>query len=134
MKTEIKIGDRVYHIEILEIKKDLVKVVVNDKEYFFTKSQLGELSFVEDFKSSQKETEIISEARIEKEIRSPLAGVISGIAVKKGETIKPGQKVITIIAMKMENEIISESYGKVKEIKVKEDQFVNSGDVLIILE
>lgn len=134
MKTEIQIGDKVYQIEILEPQENLLKVLVNDKEYFFTKNELGKLSSVEDFQPSLKETEIISRARMEKEIKSPLAGVISAIMVKKGEEIKPGQKVVTLISMKMENEIISEGYGKIKEIKVKESQFVNTGDVLIILE
>jgi len=63
-----------------------------------------------------------------------LAGIVSSIAVKIGETVKPGGKVATLIAMKMENEIVSEGYGKIKEIKVKENQFVNNGDILIILE
>jgi len=134
MKTEIQIGDKVYQIEILEPKENLLKVRVNDKEFFFTKNELGELSFVEDFQPSLKETEIVSGTSIEKEIKSPLAGVISSIMVKKGEEIKPGQKVATLISMKMENEIISEGYGKIKEVKVKENQFVNSGDVLITLE
>jgi len=134
MKTEIQIGDKVYQIEILEPKENLLKVRVNDKEFFFTKNEFGELSFVEDFGPSLKETEIVSGTSIEKEIKSPLAGVISSIMVKKGEEIKPGQKVATLISMKMENEIISEGYGKIKEVKVKENQFVNSGDVLITLE
>jgi len=133
MKTSIKIGDKIYQIEIAETSNGL-KALVNNKEYFFTKNELGELSSVEGFKSSLKETEIISGARIEKEIKSPLAGVISAVMVKKGEEIKPGQKVVTLISMKMENEIISEGYGKIKEVKVKENQFVNSGDILIVLE
>ena len=133
MKTSIKIGDKIYQIEIAETSNGL-KVLVNNKEYFFTKNELGELSSVEGFKSSLKETEIISGARIEKEIKSPLAGVISAVMVKKGEEIKPGQKVVTLISMKMENEIISEGYGKIKEVKVKENQFVNSGDTLIVLD
>ncbi|MDI6602906.1 MAG: acetyl-CoA carboxylase biotin carboxyl carrier protein subunit [Patescibacteria group bacterium] len=134
MKTEIQIGDKVYQIEILEPQENLLKVKVNDKEYFFTKNELGELSFIEDFKPSLKETEIISGASSEKEIKSPLPGVISAIMVKKGEEIKPGQKLVTLISMKMENEIISEGYGKIKEVKVKENQFVKSGDVLIVLD
>ena len=134
MKTSIKIGNKVYQIEILEPKENLLKIVVNDKEFFLTKNESGELVFTEDFQPSLRETEIISPGLAEKEIKSPLAGVISSIVVKKGETIKPGQKVVTLISMKMENEIISEGYGKVKEIKVKENQFVNTGDTLIILE
>lgn len=134
MQTTIKIGDKVYQVDISETQDNLLKVVVNEKEYFFTKNNSGELIFVENFKPSSKETEVIFKGIAEKEIRSPLAGVVSSVMVKKGEEIKPGQRVITLIAMKMENEVISEGYGKIKEIKVKENQFVNSGEVLIKLE
>jgi len=135
MKTKIKIGDRAYQIETTEIKEDLLKVRVNDKDYFFTKNEFGELVCLEDFQEpSLKENDILLENFKEKEIKSPLAGTISALYVKKGEKIKPGQKVATLISMKMENEIISEGYGRVREIKVKENQVVNTGDVLITLE
>lgn len=134
MKTEIKIGDKVYQIEILEFPDGLLKVRVNEKDYFFTKNESGEMVFLEDFKETLKESEVILEGLVEKEIKSPIAGTISAIYVKKGDKVKPGQKVLTLISMKMENEIISESLGQVKEIRVKEDQFVNAGEILIILE
>lgn len=115
-----------------------MKVKVNGKEYFFDKNELGEPVFADpyakDLGATTEENGIISRGRIEKEIKSPLAGTVSSIAVKVGETIKPGKKVATLIAMKMENEIVSEGYGKIKEIKVKENQAVDSGDTLIILE
>lgn len=138
MQTTIKIGDKFYRIEILETGENILKVKVNDKEYFFTKNELSEPGSADfQFKDSgltTKENGIISRGRIEKEIRSPLAGTVSSISVKIGQKVKPGEKVITLIAMKMENEIIAEGYGKIKEIKVKENQFVSSGEVLIILE
>lgn len=134
MKTEIKIGDKVYQVEISEISDGLLKVRVNDKDYFFTKNESGELVFSEEVKPSLKEGEVILEGLVEKEIKSPITGIISAIYVKKGDKVKPGQKVLTLISMKMENEIISESFGQVREVKVKENQFVNTGDVLIVLE
>jgi biotin carboxyl carrier protein len=138
MQTAIKIGDKIYQIEILEAGENLLKVKVNNKEYFFTKNELGEPDFAgpyaKDLDAATKENGIVSRERLEREIKSPLAGTVSSIAVKVGETVNPGKKVATLIAMKMENEIVSEGYGKIKEIKVKENQFVDSGDTLIILE
>lgn len=136
MQTIIKIGEKSYKIETSEIKEDLLKVRVNDKDYFFTKNEFGELAFLEDFQTipSLRENGVVLEGFEAKEIKSPIAGTISLIFVKKGEKIKPGHKVATLISMKMENEIISEGYGKVKEIKIKENQLVNAGDTLIVLE
>lgn len=138
MQTTIKINNKTYRIEISEAENDLLRVRVNNKEYFFKKSELTDLGFADscarDFSNETKDSGVVSREKIEKEIKSPLAGTVSSIAVKVGETLKPGKKVATLIAMKMENEIVSEGYGKIKEIKVKENQVVDSGDTLIILE
>lgn len=138
METEIKIKDKTYRIEIFEMEKGLLKVKINDEYYFFTKNKLGELVSVDPQSKvigiDLEENGVLLEGLFEKEIRSPIAGVISSIDVKKGEEVKLGRKVATLIAMKMENEIISETTGIVKEIKVKEKQFVNSGEILISLD
>jgi biotin carboxyl carrier protein len=138
METEIKIKDKTYRIEIFEMEKGLLKVKINDEYYFFTKNKLGELVSVDPqskvIGTDLEENGVLLEGLFEKEIRSPIAGVISSIDVKKGEEVKLGRKVATLIAMKMENEIISETTGIVKEIKVKEKQFVNSGEILISLD
>ena len=138
MQTEIKIGGTVYRIEIEEMEENILKVKVNDKEYFFDKSKLYEPEFKkflpQALGTTAKENGVISRERIEKEIKSPLSGTVSSVAVKVGQEIKPGEKLMTLIAMKMENEIVAEGYGKIKEIKVKDNQFVDNGDILIILE
>ncbi|MCX6760941.1 MAG: acetyl-CoA carboxylase biotin carboxyl carrier protein subunit [Candidatus Nealsonbacteria bacterium] len=138
MQTEIKIKDKIYKIEIFEMEKGLLKVNINKEDYFFTKNKLGELISVQPKSKipeiDQEENGIVLDGLNEREIRSPIAGIISTIDVKKGGEVKLGQKVVTLIAMKMENEIIAEASGIVKEVKVKESQFVNSGEILILLD
>ena len=138
MQTEIKIKDKIYRIDIAEMEEDLLRVKVNNRNYFFAKKKSGELISVNPglyaAGAVSEENGIVYEALAEKEIKSPIAGVISGIDVKKGSKVKSGQKVATLIAMKMENEIIVETTGVVKEVKIKEKQFVNSNEILIILE
>jgi len=138
METEIKIGDKVYQIEISEIQEGFLKVRINEKDYFFSQNEFGEIVPIEreDLLSlqSSKGEEVLLEILGEKEIKSPIAGVISSIDVKEGEEVRPGKKLATLIAMKMENEIVSENYGKVKKIKVRTNQSVNAGNILIILD
>jgi len=138
MRTKIKIGDKSYQVEISELKEDLVKVRVEGTDFFFSKNEFGEIVPVEAqdkmLKTLADESGVYLETLTEKEIKSPIAGTLSTIEVEKGDSLKPGQKVATLIAMKMENEIISETAGEVQEIKVKEGQFVNAGDILIVLK
>ena len=138
MKTEIKIRDKVYQVEISEIQEGFLKVRINENDYFFSQNEFGEISPIEkeNLFSLQgfKKEEVLLENLGGKEVKSPIAGVVSSIDVKEGEEVRPGKKVATLMAMKMENEIVSESYGKVKKIKVKTNQPVNVGNVLIVLD
>lgn len=137
MKTEIKIGGKSYKVEASEKKEGVIRVSLNDKDYFFTKNELGELVSVDSKEEDLKsiiEGGILMEVSEIKEIKSPITGVISDIYVKQDEQIRAGQKVATLIAMKMENEIVSETTGVIKEIKVKKNQSVSSGDILIVLK
>ncbi|TVQ15710.1 MAG: acetyl-CoA carboxylase biotin carboxyl carrier protein subunit [Bacteroidetes bacterium] len=64
-------------------------------------------------------------------IKAPLPGTILSIHCRIGDSITMGQKLITLEAMKMENNIDSDRVGKVLDIKVKEGQSVMEGDVMI---
>ncbi len=64
-------------------------------------------------------------------IKSPLPGVILNVHVKEGEQVKVGAKLITLEAMKMENNINADKDGIIKSIKVKQGDSVLEGDVLI---
>ncbi len=64
-------------------------------------------------------------------IGSPLPGTIVNIFVKEGDTVKVGQKLMILEAMKMENNIDSDKDGKVISIPVRPGQSVMEGDTLI---
>lgn len=66
-------------------------------------------------------------------IKSPLPGVILDMHVKEGDTVKIGQKLLVLEAMKMENNIDSDKDGIVTSIKVAKGDSVMEGDVLIII-
>ena len=69
----------------------------------------------------------------DKAIKSPLPGIVLDVLVNVGDTVKAGQKVLLLEAMKMENNIEAESDGTVKEIKAKKGDTVYEGDILIII-
>ncbi len=67
-------------------------------------------------------------------LKSPLPGTILDVFVKEGDSVKAGQRVILLEAMKMENNIDAEKDGVVKEVKVHRSDSVMEGDVLIVFE
>ena len=67
-------------------------------------------------------------------VLAPMPGVVVGVAIAVGDTVTPGQGVITLEAMKMENELKSAVEGVVKEIKVEVGQGVAQGEPLVVIE
>ncbi len=68
------------------------------------------------------------------EIKASMAGSMWQINVKLGDEVKAGEDVAILESMKMEIPIATEKDGKIAEIKVNEGDFINEGDVIIILE
>ncbi len=67
-------------------------------------------------------------------VKAPLPGSIFKLLVSPGDRVKPGQTVLVMEAMKMENEIHCASGGTVREVRIKEGQSVLEGDVLLVIE
>lgn len=64
-------------------------------------------------------------------VTAPLPGTVTQILVKVGDTVKAGDTVLMLEAMKMENSITAEAAGTVKAIRVEKGAQVQGGDVLI---
>jgi len=67
-------------------------------------------------------------------IKSPLPGSIISIATSVGATIKDGDLLLVMESMKMENNILAEKSGVVKNIAVAPGQAVMQDDILLELE
>jgi biotin carboxyl carrier protein len=67
-------------------------------------------------------------------LKAPMPGLILKIEIEVGQSIKKGDGLIIIEAMKMENELKAHTSGIVKEIKVKSGQPVEKNQVLVIFE
>lgn len=67
-------------------------------------------------------------------IQSPLPGVILDIRCKVGDTVKKGQTLMILEAMKMENNILANGNGKVTEILIQKGDSVLEGADLVVIE
>ncbi|ASS91223.1 acetyl-CoA carboxylase biotin carboxyl carrier protein subunit [Aeribacillus composti] len=68
------------------------------------------------------------------QIAAIMAGNVWKVIVSVGEKIEKGQDVVILESMKMEIPIAAEANGIVKEIHVREGDFVNEGDILLEFE
>lgn len=66
-------------------------------------------------------------------VKSPLPGVIQAVHVKEGDSVKAGQCVAILEAMKMENEIAALTDGVVEKVHVAKGQNILEGDVVVTI-
>lgn len=67
-------------------------------------------------------------------VEAPMQGKIVNVAVSIGTSVKEGDVLAVLEAMKMENEIVAPQGGTVASIHVSSGQSVESGDLIISLK
>jgi len=67
-------------------------------------------------------------------VYAPMPGLVRAVEVKLGDIVEPGQGLVVLEAMKMENEIRSTVTGRVREIKVSDRMAVEKNQQLLIIE
>ncbi len=66
-------------------------------------------------------------------VKSPMPGNILAVNVNVGDTVKSGQVLMILEAMKMENEIVAPKAGSVAQIIVTKGQVVETGAPLAVI-
>ena len=66
-------------------------------------------------------------------VKSPLPGTVLDVKVSVGQTVKKGDVVMLIEAMKMENEIVAPRDGTVAQVVTSKGAVVDTGAPLVVL-
>lgn len=66
-------------------------------------------------------------------VRAPMSATVVEVAVSAGQSVRPGQTLVILEAMKMEHELRAERDGEVRSLLVDVGELVNEGDVLVTL-
>ena len=67
-------------------------------------------------------------------VNAPMPGLIKALSLAEGATVKKGDVILVLEAMKMENAITSDFAGTVKQILVRQGQTVATDAVLMEIE
>lgn len=94
-----------------------------------------EIELMGEEKSPQIKTEQAPKSQGEGEkVTSPMPGTILDVKVKVGDSVKKGQVLVILEAMKMENEIMAGTDGKVTSVAVSKGASVATGDMLLTIK
>ena len=67
------------------------------------------------------------------EVVAPMPGKVLQLKVSEGDSVKEGDTLLILEAMKMENEIIANASGSIKKIIAAVNDMVDTGDVLMVI-
>jgi glutaconyl-CoA/methylmalonyl-CoA decarboxylase subunit gamma len=144
-KFKFNLNDKQYDASVISFEENTVKIDVNgivynvkvDKKIEQQKTPTLVRTKTEPSTESHKATAKTSSPTEKKGagvIKAPLPGTIIKVLVNVGDYVKPGMKLLTWEAMKMENNLTADREGTIKSIKVKAGDTILEGDTLIEIE
>lgn len=66
-------------------------------------------------------------------VRAPMPGLVLQVCGEAGMQVERGETVAILEAMKMENDLATPHAGTIKEVRVRQGQTVNQGDILVVI-
>ncbi|GGL24880.1 carbamoyl phosphate synthase [Halarchaeum grantii] len=67
-------------------------------------------------------------------VEAEMQGTILSVDVEEGDVVEPGDVLVVLEAMKMENDVVASHGGTVSQVAVEEGDSVDMGDVLVVVE
>ncbi|MDI6605230.1 MAG: biotin/lipoyl-binding protein [Thermoanaerobacteraceae bacterium] len=115
-KFNITVNGKLYKVEVEEIRENVTYDVPEPKSKPSSSSKPVDLPIGM------------------KAVPAPMPGTILDIKVKEGQSVKKGDVLLILEAMKMENEIAASFDGIIASINVSKGTSVNTGDALVTIK
>ena len=134
-KYSVSVNGKTYEVEVEELHNNKLHSQTQT-DTIKTKQITETTQPVETNTSKVKsvpEHDISSNAGPNSSIEAPMSGLVIDVRVKKGDSVKPGDKLLVLEAMKMENDIVSDIRGIIDEVHCKKGDNVETGETLITI-
>lgn len=122
MKLKIAVDGKTYEVEV-EVAPEPRPVLPT----FLTQSSAATIAAAPAAAPASGE-EVADESKV---CRSPVSGIVVKCNARNGQTIKTGDILFVLEAMKMETEITAPISGKVASVKVNAGDSVKGGQVVL---
>jgi biotin carboxyl carrier protein len=126
-----------YEVDVKSIDQNLAQVEVNGTNYeveIHHQVQLSKTPILVRNPVKAPEPVHMSAGTKFLAVRTPLPGNILSISKKKRDTVKHGDIIMIYEAMKMENKILAEKDGVIRNMKVNQGDNILQDDILFEIE
>lgn len=127
---KFKIGGKNYEATVAEKEGNEVEVTVNGKAYTVEVEHKAPKAAAPTHRPVIAAA-VAPAAGAQQTVKAPLPGNITKVLVKAGQAVKAGDVLLTMEAMKMENNVVAEFDCTVQNVLVSVGQTVNGGDKLV---
>ena len=129
-----------YKVKAEEIKPGQLKIKIGDRivKSVITEGEKEKYVFVDGDVFKVKPVELTGKKKTKKkdegDLSSPISGKVVNVKVKNGDSVKKGDVLLVIEAMKMEYLIRAPFDGKVKKVNFKEKDQIEIGQNTVDIE
>jgi 3-methylcrotonyl-CoA carboxylase alpha subunit len=129
IKLRVRWRDQSFVVAPLEHPDDVTAYALRDADYVLAPFE-GEM-----YRFELDTGEVAGIAAVaDGDVRAPMPGKVVSVSVKKGASVKQGDALLTLEAMKMEHALTAPFDGTVAELNVKAGAQVVEGALLVKLE
>jgi biotin carboxyl carrier protein len=141
------IDGNIFSWDVIEVKDGSFHIIKNNKSYSVEviKADVTEKSFLISVNGNKyqlnvkdKFDELLKSLGLDtlnskkvNELKAPMPGLVLEVRIAEGDTVKKGDPILVLEAMKMENIIKSPTDGIIKKINVKKGVAVEKNQVLV---
>lgn len=136
---DVSIGETSHVVRVFRQETDGIDIEIDGRRFFAAISQHGSRWLLH---GPGGDVDIVEVPRfptgalatVAGGLVAPMPGNVTSVRVATGDSVSPGQLVLTLEAMKMEHRIIAERSGRVSRILVQPGDQVDNGALLAVLE
>jgi biotin carboxyl carrier protein len=144
---EVTVNNELITLDSLTLNAESTHVLYNNKSYSITVETFNKIEKTATIKVNGNPYTLVIKDRFDEllkqlgmdnltankiqEIKAPMPGLVLNVLVKEGLTVKKGDNILVLEAMKMENILKSPTDGTIKTIKIKQGDKVEKNEILI---
>lgn len=132
MKYIVTINGKNYEVEVERGQATIVKTTETAEKAYVTQPVAAPVAPAQPAPAPAQAAPVVSGEGTP--VKAPMPGVILDVRVTAGATVKKGDILFILEAMKMENEIVAPENGVITAVSIAKGTSVSTGDVLALLK